>query len=63
MHHAQLTVLLQSLEKSFEKMFGLICRFAGTLNRFACRAFFYAVCMGLEPMTSAVTGRHSNQLN
>ena len=23
----------------------------------------YAVRMGLEPMTSAVTGRHSNQLN
>ena len=43
MHHAQLTVLLQSLEKSFEKMFGLICRFAGTLNRFACRAFLRCV--------------------
>ena len=24
---------------------------------------FFAVRMGLEPMTSAVTGRHSNQLN
>ena len=24
---------------------------------------FCAVRMGLEPMTSAVTGRHSNQLN
>ncbi len=23
----------------------------------------FAVRMGLEPMTSAVTGRHSNQLN
>ena len=43
MHHAQLTVHTTVLGKNFEKMFGLICRFAGTLNRFACRAFLRCV--------------------
>ena|GEM_PF-2805540 len=30
---------------------------------FVLKILSYAVRMGLEPMTSAVTGRHSNQLN
>ena len=37
--------------------------FSPLLYRLSYRGKVMATRMGLEPMTSAVTGRHSNQLN